>query len=356
MSHLTGAFNAVGAEPAESAVTPQALPANLPEHFEHQRSAAHIIADEEYFVWGLTAMRWSDGKIHAYYSRWPKRIGFRGWQTHSEIVHAVADSPAGPFQTTGVVLSSRNPEGWDSINAHNPSVCVADGRIYLFYVGNRIGDYYKAKPGQPLPSDEWLFRHRRELHLSQRITVAVAEQPEGPFVRSPEPVLKPTGRFKDVAVNPAVVQHGDKFLMIAKGDDVRHEKPFRIQCAAIADRPDGLYRQVAQPAFDDFQTEDACIWHDRRLQVYRCVVHELFKDRLVELRSRDGRTWERGDPFTFTYKRFPLADGTEWKPDRAERPFVLADADGRPEWLYVAVKKGNASANLAIPLASADAE
>lgn len=346
---VAGGHHGLAEEPL---LTPQPLPASVATAFENQQTSAHLLADPDYFVWGLTAMRWSDGKIHAYYARWPKRIGFSGWRTHSEIAHAVADSPAGPFRTTGVVVSSRNPQGWDSINAHNPSVCVADGKIYLYYVGNKIGDFYQPKDGNPLPDDAWLKDNLPSVHLSQLITVAVAEKPEGPFIRSPKPVFEPEGRLKNVAVNPAVLKHEGKFIMIAKGDDVRHQDPFRIQCIGISDRPDGPFQVLENPAFDEVQTEDACIWYDSRHKRIRSVVHVLFQPTLVEITSENGLDWEKAEPFVFTRKEFRLDDGTLWKPDRAERPFVLPDEQGNPEWLYIAVKQGERSGNVAVKLSA----
>ena len=43
-------------------------------------------------------------------------------------------------------------------------------------------------------------------------------------------------------------------------------------------------------------------------------------------------------------------DGSRWPVDRLERPFVLLDAKDAPSHLFVAVKRGDESANLALPL------
>ncbi len=329
-------------------VNARALPLEAHQSFLKQQVGPHVLSDENYFVWCVTAMRWTDGKIHAYYSRWPKKYAWRGWRTRSEIAHAVADSPEGPFHTTGTVISCRNPDGWDALNAHTPSVCVVNGKIHIYFVANQIGDYYKGTPEQPLPSDEWLNDNMRCVHLSQRIAVAVAVNPEGPFVRHDKPLFTPRGRFKDVVCNPAVVQHDGKCIMIVKGDDARHEQPFRIQCVATADNPLGPFEQVDLPILDDVSTEDACIWYDSKRRCFRCVVHVLDEPRLVELVSDNGRDWRKAEPFFFMRKEFPLSDGSIWKPDRVERPFVLADENGDPQWLYVGVKQGDLSANVAV--------
>jgi hypothetical protein len=334
----------------EASVKADPLPLESHQGFLKQQVAPHVLSDENYFVWCVTALRWTDGKIHAYYSRWPKKYAWRGWRTRSEIAHAVADSPEGPFRTIGTVLSCRNPGGWSGINAHTPSVRVINGKIHIYFVANKIGEFYKGTPEQPLPSDEWLNDNMRSVHLSQRIVVAVADKPEGPFVTSDKPVFTPKPPFKDVVCNPAVVEHNGKCIMIIKGDDARHEKPFRMQCVAIADNPLGPFEQVDKPILEDVSTEDACIWYDKKRGQFRSVVHVLYEPRLVQLVSDNGLDWRKAEPFLFMRKEFTMSDGSIWKPDRVERPFVLTDANGTPEWLYVGTKQGDLSANVAVKL------
>ena len=49
-------------------------------------------------------------------------------------------------------------------------------------------------------------------------------------------------------------------------------------------------------------------------------------------------------------KSIPLDDGTDWKPPRLERPFVLTDEKGTPVMIYVAIMDKGGSRNIAIPL------
>ena len=55
--------------------------------------------DPDYWVWGSSVTKGEDGKYHMFASRWLKRLGFGKWVTNSEVVHAVADTPAGPYKT-----------------------------------------------------------------------------------------------------------------------------------------------------------------------------------------------------------------------------------------------------------------
>ncbi|MGS2722630.1 glycoside hydrolase family protein [Porticoccus sp. GXU_MW_L64] len=327
------------------------IPASARDDFFNGAPANQVLVDKDYYVWGLTAFRWNDGKVHAYYSRWPRATGFNGWMTHCEIAHAVADSPAGPFATTGTVIESRHLEGWDIVNAHNPAVTVVDGKIHLYYISNQLRGDFEPQEGNPFPSDQWLLDNRRDIVRNrQRIGLASADSPEGPFVRTREPVVVPHGNFKNIAVNPAVTYQNGQFVMIAKGDDQRKEGIFRIQLVGHADRAEGPYVFQQQPIYDKAQTEDASIWYDRTEQRFNSLVHVMGKPELAHLVSDDGVNWREGTPFTYLHKTFELSDGTTWTPKRFERPFVLTDKQGRAEWLYVAVLDKGISGNIAVPL------
>lgn len=330
---------------------PQAIPADSRTAFEAQRPAPHVLADPDYFCWGLTVIHWTDGKYYGYYARWPKAKGFNAWLTHCEIAHAVADHPEGPFITQGTVVDSRHLEGWDIVTAHNPSVCVAQGKIHLYYISNKLRGEFEQKSEGEFPSDEWLKKNRREIVRNRQcIGVASADTPAGPFVRSPKPVVVPHGRFKNIAVNPAVIYRDGTFIMIAKGDDVRRDGWFRIQLVGHADHAAGPFIFQDEPIYDKAQTEDACLWYNRETEQYNMVCHVMGKRDLALFTSRDSMIWEPGSPPVFMKKIIPLDDGTDWKPQRLERPFVLTDERGRPIMIYVSVMDKGGTGNIAIPL------
>lgn len=333
------------------AASPVPIPASVRESFHQKEIAPHVLVDPDYFCWGMTTLRWSDGKIHGYYARWPRSRGFAGWMTHCEIAHAVADKPEGPFKTLGAVIESRHMKGWDVVNAHNPAVCVAEGRIHLYYISNNLrGEFEKEESGS-YPSDDWLKKNRREVVRNRQcIGVASADSPDGPFVRSPDPVVVPHGRFKNIAVNPAVIYRDGKFVMIAKGDDIRRNGWFRIQMVGHSDHAAGPFVFREQPIYDKAQTEDACIWFDQTENLYHSVFHVMGSPTLAHLVSEDSMVWREAEPFTFMPKQFELSDGSIWKPSRVERPFVLTDDQGRPEWIYMAVADKGDSGNIAVPL------
>lgn len=329
---------------------PQSIPTETRTKFEAQQTAPHVLADPDWYCWGLTTFRWNDGKIHGYYARWPKNRGFASWLTHCEIAHAVAENPEGPFKTTGTVIKSRHLEGWDIVTAHNPTVCVAEDKIHLYYISNKLRGGFEKDGDKPYPSDKWLKTNRKQVRNRQCIGVAVADNPAGPFVRSPDPVVVPHGRFKNIAVNPAVTYRDGKFIMIVKGDDARRDKIFRIQLVGHADKAIGPFVFQQQPIYDKTQTEDACIWFDQSENLYHTVFHVMGKPTLAHLVSEDSFRWREAEPFTFMAKQFKLADGSVWKPERVERPFVLTDEKGHAEWIYLAIKGKRGSGNIAVPL------
>lgn len=328
----------------------QTIPDESQTAFADRRIASHVLVDKEWECWGTTPIRWSDGKIHAYYARWPKRTGHRGWMTHCEIAHAVADKPEGPFKTIGTVIESRHMKGWDVVNAHNPYVCVAEGKIHIYYISNDLrGEFEKVESGA-YPSDKWLDKNRKLVRNRQYIGVASADSPEGPFIRSPKPVVVPHGIFKNIAVNPAVIFKDGKYVMIVKGDDVRHTKTFRIQVVGHSDHAAGPFVFQKKPIYDKAQTEDACIWFDQSDKLYHSVFHVMGKRDLAHITSKDSFTWIEAKPFTFMKKQFELSDKSTWKPKRVERPFVLTDDKGRAEWVYLAVFDKGVSGNVAVAL------
>jgi len=342
-----------GASLALAEAAPRPIPAAARVAFHAQQLAPHVVADPDYYCWGLTAFRWKDGRVHAYYSRWPKKSTFAGWMTHCEIAHAVADSPEGPFQFQNVVIESRHAGGWDIVSAHNPAVCVAGDKIHLYYISNDLRGEFEESPGEkpPYPSDAWLKKNRELVRNRQCIGVASASAPEGPFTRHPEPVVKPDNRlFKNIAVNPAVAFCEGRYLMIFKGDSMKHKKWFRIQLVGQSDRAEGPFAFQETPIYEKTQTEDACLWFDRGDNQFHTVFHVMGQPNLAHMTSQDGIEWHEAKPFVFMKKQFALSDGAVWKPRRVERPFVLTGADGRAEWIYLAIQGEGGTGNIAVPL------
>ena len=318
--------------------------------FDHTKSK-QVLVEPGYFVWGTSVIKWG-GKYHAYYARWKKKYLFRGWMTNCEIAHAVSSQPEGPYEFVNVVLNSKNDSGWDVNNAHNPYAIVADGKVCLYYISNDLKPVFEKKAvGFSYPDSLWFVKNRDLVRNSQCIGVAISEDPSGPFTRSGTAVVKPDNiKFKNIAVNPAVVYRNNQYLMIMKGDDLKYDEYFRIQLVGRSDDPAGPFDFSEDPVYDKVQTEDACMWYDAILQKYYMVCHVMGKNELALFNSANGFDWEPDKRQIFMKKEIALSDGTIWKPQRVERPFVLTDTTGKPIMIYVAVQDKNVSGNIAIPI------
>jgi hypothetical protein len=69
------------------------------------RSARFI--DDDWYIWGGSMTRTDDGVCHLLYARWPRKLGFSSWLSHSEIAHATATDPLGPYTFDSVALPGK---------------------------------------------------------------------------------------------------------------------------------------------------------------------------------------------------------------------------------------------------------
>ena len=319
--------------------------------------ASAVFQDPDYNIWCGSAVVGPDGQVHLFYSRWPRRLGHLAWVTHSEIARAVAPSPLGPFRHVEVVLPARGPDFWDGHCTHNPTVLKHEGKYYLYYMGN-------AGDGRAM-SDRLNFTHRNR----QRIGVAVADRPEGPWKRFDRPVLdvdpRPEAPDSLVVTNPSVTLRPDgTVLMIYKAVGQQKPLPFGgpvVHLAATARSPLGPFTKHSRRIFTregaTFPAEDPFIWHDGSR--YLGIVKDMgghFTGRGVSLAlfvSDDGLDWSPAPRPLVSTLILPHSNGRMQTLQKLERPQLLL-IDGHPAVLYCAAVDTpdlNGSFNVAIPLA-----
>ena len=313
---------------------------------DDDQARANIFPDPNWFNWGASVLKDTDGKYHMFYSRWPKKYGFLSWLTHSEIAHAVADNPDGPYHYVETALSCRGDNQWDKITAHNPKIKKFDGKYYLYYCGTHAD----------LTEDELIqtarggYRHKnwKPLRENQRTGVAVADKITGPWKRSKMPIIEPAGPIKTLTVNPAITQGPDgRYFMMIKGDKPGTTKFVRNQAIATSKSPASPFEIYPKAAISTFDTEDASMWYDKKRKKFYATFHAHKYIGLIS--SQDGYNWQKATPDRITNKQILFADGQIFKPDRMERPFVLLDEKGQPQMLFVSVRKGNKTMNLHLP-------
>ncbi len=313
--------------------------------------ARSYFEDDDFYIWGASVVLTPNGVCHMIYARWARSLGHHAWVTHSELAHAVASNPLGPYTHQGVALFERGHDFWDGLCTHNPTVHAFDGKYYLYYMGTR---------GDSNPREYWDFRNR------QRIGVAVADHPAGPWERFDHPLIecRPGQHAAVCCANPSVTRGPcGKFLMIYKAVSDKNPAPFYgpvVHLAAIADKPTGPF--VTQPGlvFDvegvDFPAEDPFVWYQDG------QYHAIVKDNrgyftphgmaLVAFTSPDGLDWSLADEPFITTPRVTWEDGRTLGLLHLERPQLHLE-DGKPKVLFCAADFDNErhhSVNIQIPL------
>jgi len=310
-------------------------------------------SDPDYNIWCGSALKGDNGKFHLFYSRWPRKLGHLAWVTHSEIAHAVSDSPFGPWKHRDIALPARGTNFWDGSCTHNPTVIRIGGRFYLYYMGN-YGDRVLSK------SLNWTHRNR------QRIGVAVADSPNGPWTRFDKPLVDTTPGFHDALCcnNPSVAVRPDGgVLMVYKAVGAQGKLPFGgpvVHCVATSDSPTGPFNKHPNPIFVKegvrFPAEDPFIW--RSADRYWAVVKDNAGHftqcgySLALWESPDGLDWKLAKHPLVTTPEVTWADGRRQKLTALERPQILFD-NGTPVALFCAAaetKDRDGSFNIQIPL------
>ena len=316
---------------------------------------------DEWSTWGASLVKGDDGLYHMFYSRWPKAPGWN-WVTHSEIAHAVSDSPFGPFEHKDVALPARGAEHWDGLCTHNPTIHRFDDKYYLYHMGN-TGDGRIV--GAPEKQDlNWLHRN------NQRIGVAVADDPDGPWTRFDKPLIDigPGRNAPDslMTSNPSVCRRPDGgYLHVYKAVGHQYDLPGGgpvVHCVAMSDSPTGPVEKRGEPVFtvegERFPAEDPYIW--RQAGRYRAIVKRMkhlegkrvFS--LVQYESDDGIDWRPAKHHEISDRTIEWEDGEVQQYPHLERPQVYVE-NGEPIALLCAadtIDKRNVrhSFNVQIPL------
>ncbi len=337
--------------------TPSASELDLGALLQPAPETAKLI-DPDYYIWCGTMVRGDDGKYHLYYSRWPRKLGHYAWVTHSEIAHAAGDSPTGEFRHAGVALPARGKDFRDGLCTHNPTILRAGAKYYLYYMGN-TGD------GVVMKDLNWTHRN------NQRIGVAVAESPNGPWQRFDSPLVAnsedPQAPDALVANNPTVARRPDGgYLMIYKAVGRQRPLPFGgpvVHLTATSDSPTGPFIKQLRPIFTvpgvDFPAEDPFAWYDYSARRYYAVVKDFSGH--VTKSGKSLALWESSDGLAWKLSAHPLVStmtvnwtgGRQQKLNSLERPQLLFAPDGRPSVLLGAVDEEPSrphSYNLRIPL------
>lgn len=322
---------------------------------------------KDYWVWCGSAIRGDDGRYHLFASRWPKTTTMVHWATHSEVVRASSDNPAGPYTFEEVVIAPRGEEYWDGRVAHNPTIHYHKGKYLLIYTG---ATYRGEKPaGHDLDGTTW--NTWIEAWHSKRPGLLVADSVFGPWKRFDRPLLDPRpGKWDSVITsNPAPCVHPDgSITLVYKSTNVRHTADhfkgrFNLGVARAASWQSPFERLSDNPitlsGSSDNHIEDPYIWWNE--DHYEMIVKDMTGEVCGEAQagihatSRDAIHWEVSRPAKAYSRTVLWEDGTTSKLAKFERPQLLIE-NGRLTHLFAATfetdgkGKPTHSWNMVVPL------
>lgn len=310
---------------------------------------------EGYWVWGSSVVKSPDGKYHMYVSRFPKTLPFHpGWMVASEIVHAVADNPTGPFKFSDIALPARGAEYWDGRSTHNPRILFYNNKYYLIYMGS-THPFSEPTYDELTLDSKWCPVARS----NKRIGLAVSDSPYGPWERYDQPILdvKPNTFYSYLISNPTPVirKDGTVVIMFKGRSYVGNDKYSRMHFGiATAPNIEGPYKVLNndKPVWDINvlgEGEDPFIWEDEN------GFHVLFKDQKGKItgetgagvlaHSKDLINWNLDEHPKAYSRNIVWNDGSQSKQGQLERPFIMFDEKGKPCCIYFATMNGKGGFN-----------
>jgi hypothetical protein len=314
-------------------------PGDISDFCRRLKPLGRILELEDYFVWGTSPIVAPDGKIHVFFSRWDAKKRMGGWINGSEIAHAVADKPEGPYYNIETILAPRGEGFFDGTTCHNPHIQLVDNKYCLFYIGNS-----------------------NKKTDTKRIAMATADSLNGPWERPGKPLLEvgESGSWDDHCTsNPAFLRHpnGQYWLYYKSWNTEEYNHPVnpairgnRKYGLAIADKLEGPYRKYANNPIIDYskfgnnrQLEDGNVFmEDGRFFMLARDMGRFDHEVGIILESADGIHWSEPKISYFGYSHYmeqPPAPPHLSKYGRFERPQILLH-NGKPTHLFVASQGG----------------
>jgi alpha-L-fucosidase len=289
----------------------------------------------DYWVWCGTVVKADDGSYHHFASRWPHGLPFSPhWLTNSEVVHSVSATPEGPYRFVDVALPARGPSFWDGQMTHNPVVRKIGGKYALYYTGTTYQGQ-RPSPGNPTTETSPL---KLEAHQGERIGVAIADSPAGPWQRFDRPILdvRP-GTWERYLVSnssPLVMPDGS-ILLYYKGVEELRKNAIGV---AKATRVEGPYERLTDAPFDaGVGAEDPTMWieHGTYHALMLDTDRKVSDKEIYHATSSDGLHWQTEPNPVAIPKDYAWSDGVARRMGSTERPQILVQ-DGVATHVFIA--------------------
>lgn len=271
------------------------------------RDAANGIEDPKWSYWGGNVIAGDDGREHLFVCRWLEASAKGHFEYHdSEVVHAVADNPMGPFKVQSVIGNGHNPET------------------------------YRTKDGG------WALFVNEAIFLADKLDGPWRESRMGYELRD-----TPITRLVNHTFAPR--EDGSVLMISRQGQAWVSEDGLRPFHKLTTDH---IYPPV------EGKYEDPVVWRDE-IQ-YHLIVNDWFGRIAYYLRSPDGVHWRWDDGAAYDPDVIKRADGTIEGWYKLERPKVRQDKFGRATHMYFAVidspkrddlgNDAHSSKNVVVPL------
>ncbi len=287
-----------------------------------------------YYVWCGTMTQGDDGLYFLYFSFWEKRLGFDAWVTHSKVGYATGKDPCGKFEYQGIALDGRG-FGWDRDCIHNPSVIKHNGKYYMYYMGNYGNGEF--------------WNHRN--HQRVGCAVADNPRGPWKRFDSPVIDISASGHDSLMTSNPSVAIAPDgKFYMIYKAveNNGRLPKGGSVVCGiAVANFPEGPFIKAPSPIMvnpeNEWSVEDAFIWYenDRFYSLakdFQGYFTKAGKKQVALFESKNGFDWKLSDNPIGYLRGVTFESGETMALANMERPQIYIE-DGKPKVLLCACMK-----------------
>lgn len=322
-----------------STKTEKYLQKDISEFSKRLKAHRRILELDDYYVWGCSPIVGSDKKIHVFFSRWDAKRGMGGWINSSEIAHAVADQPEGPYYNVETILAPRGEGFFDGTTCHNPHIQYVDGIYCLFYIGSSNG---KTN--------------------TKRIALATSKSLYGPWKRPDKPLLEvgsANSWDNHCTSNPSFIKHpnGQYWLYYkswnsneyynSKNPSIKGNRKYGL---AIAKKLEGPYEKYEGNPIIDYSTfgnnrqlEDGNVFNENGKFNMICRDMGRFDHEVgIIIQSDDGIHWSEPQISYFGtnhYFKQEAAPKHLRKYGRFERPQVLMQ-NGKPSHLFVTTQGG----------------
>ncbi|MDO6603898.1 family 43 glycosylhydrolase [Arenibacter palladensis] len=189
---------------------------------------------------------------YVWYSRMDRPTTAGYWAT---IWYATSKDEGHTWEEQGMALDVGKQGEFDSHSVFTPNILAHKGKYYLYYTG------VKPTPGNAKKEFE-----NNSTNDFTAIGLAVADSPEGPFVRfKNNPILEVSQvpeDFDSYRIDDAALMVKDsKIWLYYKGRSIVHGKKgpgLTKMGVALADQPEGPYRKHPEPLID--RGHEVLIW------------------------------------------------------------------------------------------------